>query len=191
MAATPSARAPGRLLSFQDSVTGTRFLIDTGASYSVVPYTSSDPQQGPKIVTADKRPIPCWGREPRQVSAGGRTYTVDFLLAAVAFPILGMDFLEKFQLDVSPQRRALLGPRGVRIPLQASDPATAAAHLGILAEKEEEECVIALAISQCTDEKYLRGYERLVAKKKGLPPVRHNVEHHIDTGDSRRNATAA
>ena len=50
---------------------------------------------------------------------------------------------------------------------------------------EEEEGTIALALSQCTDDSILRGYERLLAKKQGLPPIRHKVVHKIDTGDSR------
>lgn len=44
--------------------------------------------------------------------------TVSFLLMAVAVPTLGIDFLEMFIQDVSPQRKALLGPRRARRPLQ-------------------------------------------------------------------------
>ena len=38
---------------------GVQFLVDTGAVFSVLPYTSTDQQTGPKITATDKSPIPC------------------------------------------------------------------------------------------------------------------------------------
>ena len=161
LAASSPASESGRLLSLLDEGTGELLLVDTGASYSVWPHQSTAPQRGPKIVTADRRPIPCWGRESRQISAGGRTFNVSFLLAAVSFPILGMDFLETNGFDVSPRRQALVGLGRIRIPLQAPGAEWLAAHVRIIAV-DEEEGIIALALSQCTDERILRGDRKSV-----------------------------
>jgi len=183
-----------------DSADGTEYLVDTGASYSVMPHQSAAPTSGPRIRTADGRPIRCWGKETRPVAAGGFIFQVEFLLADVAFPILGVGFLEAYRLDVSPRRRALLGPGGMRIPLSTPSPGKAAAHVGIVGATAAKRKVaaappplaaggdsgmIAMAASQCTDPSVFKGYEQLVAKQRGLPPVKHSVEHTIDTGDAR------
>ena len=131
MATAPRPPTAGRLLSLLDEATGDYFLVDMGATYSVVPYSSSDTPRGPRIVTADRRPIPCWGRVTRAITARGKVFQVQVLLAAVAFPILGMDFLEAEGLDVSP------GPAGQGAhPRPDAHPAPdrVAAHLGVVAE---------------------------------------------------------
>jgi len=51
-------------------------------------------------MAADHSPIPCWGTCTFTMYAGGCTFNWTFLLAAVAFLIIGADFLAKFDLMV-------------------------------------------------------------------------------------------
>ena len=51
----------GRLALLVDKETGVQFLVDSGAVFSVLPYTSSDLPSSPRITTTYKSPIPCWG----------------------------------------------------------------------------------------------------------------------------------
>ena len=50
------------------------------------------------------QPIPCWGERTLDLSFHGRKFSWTFLLAAVSFPIIGVDFLRHHQLMVDPQQ---------------------------------------------------------------------------------------
>jgi len=88
------------LLYLQDTLSGGRFLVDTGASRSVLPHTSSAPPFGPRLAAASGRIIPSWGTRLIPLKFGGSSFTWDFLLAAVDRPILGLDFLAAHNLVV-------------------------------------------------------------------------------------------
>ena len=107
VAASASPGGPGRLCLLVDQLTGDRFLVDTGAAYSVIPFSSTTAPSGPGISTADGTPIPCWGPVTRVVASGGHNFQWSFLRAKVAFPILGADFLEHFDMWVDLKRRRL------------------------------------------------------------------------------------
>ena len=70
-----AAIPPGRLLVFTDTVSNQQFLVDTGSAYSIIPYRSSAPPSGPSIMTADRTPIPCWGRYVMTLNTSKLTYT--------------------------------------------------------------------------------------------------------------------
>ena len=86
---------PGKLVHVKDDISGASFLVDTGSSFSILPYSSSLPPTGPLLKSAGGQRIPCWGRRRLTVSFNGRRYSWNFLLAAVEFRILGVDFLQK------------------------------------------------------------------------------------------------
>jgi hypothetical protein len=98
----PGAHAAngGRLFFATDSISGKRFLVDTGASFSIVPHRSSSRPSGPALRTANNIRIRCWGRRTAEVNIGGAVFSFDFLLADVRFPILGIDFMRHHQLVV-------------------------------------------------------------------------------------------
>jgi hypothetical protein len=113
----PRLHAPGKLGSrrgvnslggltyLTDSLSGTRFLVDTGAAVSVLPYTgtqsTSSAADGPSLAGADGTSIKSWGKIYKSVSFGGRLFTdVPFVQAAVNKPILGADFFSKHKLLV-------------------------------------------------------------------------------------------
>jgi len=107
VAATVPAGPPGRLGLFLDENSDKKFLIDTGSVYSIIPHQSSCPPTGPAIMTADKTAIPCWGVSSHVLRSGHRTFDWKFLQAAVAFPILGSDFLGAFNLKVDLRKMCL------------------------------------------------------------------------------------
>jgi hypothetical protein len=76
-----------------DQLTGTEFLVDTGASYSIFSHESQRPPSGPWLRGSGGQEIACWGEKEMAVFLGSKRYTWSFLLAAVQFPILGVDFL--------------------------------------------------------------------------------------------------
>ena len=130
-AATAQPGPPGRLALLVDDATGTSYLVDTGAIVSVIPYQSQEPASGPAITAADGKPIKCWGREDRVISAGNRKFQWSFLRAAVAFPIVGADFLGAYKLLVNLQQMQL-EVHG-RQPIKLSPPQHSIAALGVLA----------------------------------------------------------
>ena len=98
--ATVSSGPKGRLALPVDKATQQWFLVDTGSSYSIIPHRSQEPTSGPRLCSADGSPIACWGDRKLHVAASGRRFTWPFLLADVALPIIGADFLRLFGLLV-------------------------------------------------------------------------------------------
>jgi hypothetical protein len=89
-----SAFPTKNLIFLKDSKNNFNFLVDSGASISILPHSSSAPPTGPHIVGANGDIVPVWGRRRRQiVTFAGQDFEFDFFLAAVATPIIGMDFL--------------------------------------------------------------------------------------------------
>jgi hypothetical protein len=84
-------------------LTNDRYLVDTGATLSIVPCHQNTSPSGPLLKGADGQPIPSWGFIKKTVQFQGKLFTSTFLQAAVAGPILGIDFLRKFKVIVSPK----------------------------------------------------------------------------------------
>jgi hypothetical protein len=51
--------AAGQLIHMLDQISNRRFLVDTGASYSILPHRSSLPATGPKLFGPAGQLIPC------------------------------------------------------------------------------------------------------------------------------------
>ncbi len=93
-----AAIAPGRLVHVFDEISKRRFVCDTGASYSVFPFRSTEPPSSPSLTGTDGQRIFCWGERELTLSFHGVCFTWIFLLADVQFPILGIDFLRHYRL---------------------------------------------------------------------------------------------
>ena len=92
------------LVNIIDQLTDRRYLVDTGASYCLVPHKSTKPPaKEPRLIGPNGSLIRCWGEERRRLRFSGRTFEWTFLQADVAFPILGVDFLRnnKLMVDVA------------------------------------------------------------------------------------------
>jgi hypothetical protein len=88
----------GGLTYRTDSLSNTRFLVDTGAALSVIPYAGTHPaaSDAPRLAGADGT-----GIKSKSVCFGGRLFTdVPFVLAAMNKPILGADFFSQHKLLV-------------------------------------------------------------------------------------------
>jgi hypothetical protein len=91
------------LIFFTDELTNDRFLVDTGATLSIIPCTSNSSPSSPLLKGADGQPIPSWGFIQRTVQFQGKLLTSSFLQAAVAGPIL-----RKFKVKVVPETSQVL-----------------------------------------------------------------------------------
>ena len=99
---------PGQLVYATDQLSNRRFLVDTGAAYSILPHHSSGQPTGPPLAGPDGRPLACWGDKPVQLLLDGRRFQWTFLLATVQCPIIGVDFLQAHHLLVDPFNNRLL-----------------------------------------------------------------------------------
>ena len=94
--------------SFLETISGRKFLVDTGATRSVLPYRSTAVATGPRLIGADGRPITAWGTVSTHLQFGLHKFQFPFLLAAVARPILGIDFLATHKLLVDSSRHCVI-----------------------------------------------------------------------------------
>jgi len=132
VATTTAAGPPGRLGLLDTCTYSTRYLVDTGSVYSLLPHNSSAPADGPALVSADKSPVKCWGSTYVQVCVQNKVFKWRFLLAAVAFPIIGGDFLRHFDLKVDLKRLRLEhGTHAWTVPLAAPPTGSSFAAIGV------------------------------------------------------------
>jgi len=132
VAAATCPDKPGVLGLLIDERTSNSYLADSGSVYSLIPHQSSTPPTGPRLVTADKKPVACWGECVRTLHVAGRRFTWKFLLAAVAFPIVGADFLTAFKLMVDLDKMRLVhNTRGWHVPLAAPPSSSTFAAIGV------------------------------------------------------------
>jgi hypothetical protein len=80
-----NAVAARQLIYMQDQITNSCFLVDTGASYSIIPNRSSLSATCPKLFDPAGQLIPCWGDSPVQLRYQDQDFSWKFLLADVAF----------------------------------------------------------------------------------------------------------
>jgi hypothetical protein len=87
---------PAKTLIFlQDTKIKFTFLVNSGASLSILPHRSTALPTDPHLVGANGKSIPAWGFCHRTIFFSGQNLEFDFLLAAIATPLLGMDFFSK------------------------------------------------------------------------------------------------
>jgi hypothetical protein len=128
-----NAVAAGQVIHMLDQITNRRFLVDTGASYSILPHRSSLPATGPKLFGPAGQLIPCWGDGLVQLPFQDQDFSWKFLLADVAFPILGVDFLRAHKLVIDPVGHPLLDSTGRRFAGQLRrSPPTATVVIGFV-----------------------------------------------------------
>jgi hypothetical protein len=85
-----SAFPTKNLIFLNDSKNNFNFLVDSGASISIIlPHSSSAPPTGPHLVGANGDIVPVWGRRRQTVTFASQDFEFDFFLAAVATPIIG------------------------------------------------------------------------------------------------------
>lgn len=94
-----------------DKGSGKRFLVDTGAEISALPFAKNDDvphTHGPCLVAANGTNIHTYGTRQSTITFGTQSYTWDFLIADVSQPLLGADFLRHFVLMVDMKNKKLI-----------------------------------------------------------------------------------
>jgi hypothetical protein len=84
------------LLFLKDKHSKLSFLVESGATLSILPCSSAVVPLGPKLIGANGASIPPWGFQKHTLPFGDKTFTHDLLFAKVATPILGLVFFIKF-----------------------------------------------------------------------------------------------
>ncbi len=82
--------APGVLVHVVDQISGWRFLVDTGAAFSIIPHSSSLPASGRGIVGPTRIPIKCCGEREVQLKLSGRCFKWTFLQLKSRWPSWGL-----------------------------------------------------------------------------------------------------
>jgi hypothetical protein len=90
-----------------DQLSQRRFLIDTGASYSYLPTSVFSSTIWSETLRRSWPNHPMLGWEGNLLFHG-RRFEWTFLLAAVFFPMVGVDFLRHYQLMVDPAANMLV-----------------------------------------------------------------------------------
>ena len=106
-----NSKSGNHLLHAIDSNDNTRWLIDGGALWSIVPPNQQQRSSGPnawKLHAANGSEIPCYGLCDRQVCIADRVFDFTFIVADVCQPILGADFLSRFYLAPNHRDKCLL-----------------------------------------------------------------------------------
>lgn len=160
-----------RRLLITDPLTKYRFLIDTGADLSVLPnryFGCLKRDTGWHLSAANGTIINTFGSKLLEVNLGlRRSYTHSFILASTDIPIIGADFLSKFNLLVDLKNRRLIdGMTNLSVQGLINKTLTPSPrHFSI-------------------DSDYgslLKDYPTLVAPPDYNAPVKHCVVHHIVT----------
>ena len=170
-----SVAVPADLLKIRDERSGLSFLVDTGASVSLLPHSSKKVPSNRPLKTADGKLLPSWGTRKMTLSFGNRTFEWTFILASVSMPILGIDFLSRHKLMVDTDGRSLLhSPSSTPVyntlqeVVQCTNAVTAAVDLGSLDVHPSIQWL-------------LNDYKDVMGERLGDIKPRHGVEHHIVT----------
>ena len=169
----PTGQPGSRLFYVMDTNTRKQFLVDTGAAVSVFPASKSHKNKPSTFAlqAANGSRIATYGQQSLTLDLGlRRSCRWVFIIADVATPILGADFLHHFQFLVDMTKRRLIDPltnmqvSGSRAPSPALSPVYAKPEGTDPFTKmlREEFAEITIPVYRAQD-------------------VKHNVVHHIET----------
>ena len=150
------------------------FLVDTGAQVSALPAQQLpascrvDPAQVPRVVAANGTSISTDGYTDYTVTLDGKPYSWRFLVADVASPIIGADFLAHHRLNVDMRKLTLRTATG---ELCAHGTAAPTPPLGLRSLTLD---------SKALDDLWTE-FPGVTGKGHGPAPVLHSTVHHIET----------
>ncbi|KAK4467588.1 hypothetical protein MN116_000252 [Schistosoma mekongi] len=162
-----------RLFYVTDKDTGTLFLVDTGAEVSVVPPTDSEKKNiNPNVVlrAANTSAIRTYGHRHIELNLGLDTpFKWDFIIAEVMAPIIGIDFLQHYNLLVDVRRHKLLSV-GHNVFIK-----------GIVTDFPSLSLVVAQQTPTCPYSALLKEFSELLSAVYGNKEAKHDIVRHIDT----------
>ena len=124
---------PSCFLYLVDAASSRRYLVDSRSAFSLIPHKSAAAPTGSRLITAHGTPLKCWGRRTCTVHTRTKKFTWSFLLAPVAFPIIGADFLCSFKLMVDVSNKRLVSRGGQLTQLVLGKHTSAAVVTGVMA----------------------------------------------------------
>ena len=154
------------LLYARDEHSGRRFLVDTGAAVSVLPFKFRGRQPDSFLSAANGTRIAAFGSRVVPLRLGGNTYKHNFVLADVSSPILGADFLGANNLVVNVAARCLTH-------------ATTYASLELEPSLQRSTGLTHVIVSDF--DSLLLDYPDLLKPTFDEASVRHEVQHYIPT----------
>ncbi len=77
------------LMFLTDKVTNDRYLVDTGATLSIVPCNQNSSPSGPLLKGADGQPIPSWG-VIQKTAVSRQTFYINFSASRCGRPNYGL-----------------------------------------------------------------------------------------------------
>jgi len=168
----------GALFYLTDTISGRRFLVDTGAACSILPHHSNQPPANLKLVAADGRKIPTWGKKMCKINFNKADFSYTFVLAAVSQPILGIDFLKQFKLCVDVVNEKLVPSEN----FSASIPVAALDHPANGGQAVSQAAAVSLPSSLPTAaQALLQKYPDVVSTGNSHPHPLHGISHSIET----------
>jgi hypothetical protein len=102
--------ALSKLRFVRDRLSGKDFLVDTGATLSLLPYQSAAAATGPKQQSVKGQPIKTLNFVNMRVEFNSWERKFAFLHADVPFPIICLYFLRFFGMQVNPSSSDVLVP---------------------------------------------------------------------------------
>ena len=94
----------------EDKLSGKTCILDTGSQVSLWPPAASTSRLAgfsPKLIAANGSQIKTFGYESREIKIGKTSYSFVFIVASVARPILGLDFMQRFHMKLDLSTRQL------------------------------------------------------------------------------------
>ena len=120
---------PSRLFYVTDRATGLRLLVDTGAQVSVIPPERRNRRADLVLQAVNDTSISTYGTRSLTLDLGlRRSFRWVFVIADVATPILGADFLCRYNLLVDVRHNRLadtvtsLAVQGIRSQVSSPSP---------------------------------------------------------------------
>ena len=173
MATSVAGQQPSRLFYVTDSLTGLRFLVDTGADISVIPPSVSERKHRKdsfSLQAVNNTPIATYGTQLRTLNIGlRRKFQWIFIIADVKTPILGADFLRHYSLLVDLKYNRLVD--GItQLRIQGISTHTSSPSPLLLPKQPKTEF-----------DAILSAYPDIVRPCNTEAPVKHSVTHHINT----------
>lgn len=161
-------------LIIMDRIHGTKYLVDTGADISVIPYTErGNPRvsQDLKLFAANGSTIDTYGVVIRNLDFGlRRAFKWEFCLANVNRPILGADFLRFYGLLVDLKNRRLV------------DATTSLFSIASISLDNTPSITAVLVNNEFS--KILKDFPNLTSLSRLRQQKPHQVQHHILTKGS-------
>ena len=159
-----------RLFYISDTLSGHRFLVDTGAQVSVIPARKPDIHSGPaefNLKAANGSSIRTFGNRTVPLKFNSHRYEWQFIIADVSQPLLGADFLCHYGLLVDVRNQRLLDTASLTsMPLRATD-----VSVPLIGHISAEEPYASL----------LAEFKEITTPAFNLPTTKHGVEHFIQT----------